>query len=124
MLNPMTPDTDLTTPANVGQIANQVAAKSAFSDYRTRKAANTIKRQDADLALFASYLEEVGAGMILGNAYHLYLRPGVEVIREAGGLHRFMHWEGALLTDSGGFQVHSLAALCKVREEGVECSTP
>lgn len=65
-------------------------------------------------------LEEVGAGMILGNAYHLYLRPGVEVIREAGGLHRFMHWEGALLTDSGGFQVHSLAALCKVREEGVE----
>ncbi|HHV54358.1 MAG TPA: tRNA guanosine(34) transglycosylase Tgt [Firmicutes bacterium] len=64
-------------------------------------------------------LEEIGARIILGNTYHLYLRPGVEVIAEAGGLHSFMGWSGAILTDSGGFQVFSLSPLRKVTEEGV-----
>jgi len=65
-------------------------------------------------------LEEAGCRIILGNTYHLYLRPGVEVIRSLGGLHRFMGWNGPILTDSGGFQVFSLGALRKITEEGVE----
>ncbi|MHB1418164.1 MAG: tRNA guanosine(34) transglycosylase Tgt [Bacillota bacterium] len=64
-------------------------------------------------------LEEIGAGIILSNTYHLYLRPGHEVIAEAGGLHSFMHWKNSILTDSGGFQVFSLGDLRKVTEEGV-----
>src|SRR2546423_8561809 len=64
-------------------------------------------------------LEELGAEIILGNTYHLYLRPGHELVRNLGGLHRFMSWERALLTDSGGFQVFSLSDLRKVTEEGV-----
>ncbi|MDF1554201.1 MAG: tRNA guanosine(34) transglycosylase Tgt, partial [Deferrisomatales bacterium] len=62
----------------------------------------------------------VGAEMLLGNTYHLYLRPGHELIAELGGLHRFMHWDGPILTDSGGYQVFSLSALRKISEEGVE----
>jgi len=64
-------------------------------------------------------LEELGAQIILGNTYHLYLRPGVEAIRRMGGLHTFMAWPRAILTDSGGFQVFSLNELRKVTEEGV-----
>lgn len=64
-------------------------------------------------------LEELGAQIILGNTYHLYLRPGVEIVRRMGGLHRFMSWPRAILTDSGGFQVFSLNELRKVTEEGV-----
>jgi queuine tRNA-ribosyltransferase len=64
-------------------------------------------------------LEELGAQIILGNTYHLYLRPGHELIRSLGGLHKFMSWERAILTDSGGFQVFSLSGLRKITEEGV-----
>jgi len=62
---------------------------------------------------------DLGARIILSNTYHLYLRPGHELVREAGGLHRFMNWPGAILTDSGGFQVFSLSDLRKITEEGV-----
>jgi queuine tRNA-ribosyltransferase len=65
-------------------------------------------------------LEALGAQIILGNTYHLYLRPGHEVVRRLGGLHRFMSWPRGLLTDSGGFQVFSLNELRKVSEDGVE----
>ena len=65
-------------------------------------------------------LEELGAQILLANTYHLYLRPGTEQVRRLGGLHRFMAWERALLTDSGGFQVFSLSQLRKVSDEGVE----
>jgi len=65
-------------------------------------------------------LEELDARIILGNTYHLYLRPGHELIRRMGGLHRFMSWPRAILTDSGGFQVFSLNELRKISEEGVE----
>jgi queuine tRNA-ribosyltransferase len=65
-------------------------------------------------------LEELGAQIILGNNYHLYLRPGAEQIRALGGLHKFMSWERAILTDSGGFQVWSLSEMRKVSEEGVQ----
>src|SRR5277367_1360232 len=64
-------------------------------------------------------LEELGAQIILGNTYHLYLRPGVATVRKLGGLHKFMSWRRAILTDSGGFQVFSLNELRKVTEEGV-----
>ena len=63
---------------------------------------------------------DMGAQIILGNTYHLYLRPGHEVVKAAGGLHKFMNWDRAILTDSGGFQVFSLGAMRKISEEGVE----
>lgn len=64
-------------------------------------------------------LEEIGAQIILGNTYHLYLRPGIDVIRQAGGLHAFIHWDKPILTDSGGYQVFSLSELRGVDDEGV-----
>jgi len=64
-------------------------------------------------------LEEIGAQIILGNTYHLLLRPGLDIIRKAGGLHSFMSWDHPILTDSGGYQVFSLAMLRKVTDEGV-----
>jgi len=64
-------------------------------------------------------LEELGVEILLGNTYHLYLRPGVDQVRQLGGLHRFMSWPRAILTDSGGFQVFSLSDLRKVTEDGV-----
>ena len=64
-------------------------------------------------------IREIGFGMLLANAYHLYLRPGTSVIEKMGGLHKFMGWEGAILTDSGGYQIFSLAGLRQVNDEGV-----
>ncbi|HEX4641448.1 MAG TPA: tRNA guanosine(34) transglycosylase Tgt [Chthoniobacterales bacterium] len=64
-------------------------------------------------------LRELGAQIVLGNTYHLFVRPGLEVIRAVGGLHRFMNWDGPILTDSGGYQIFSLARLRKITEEGV-----
>ncbi len=65
-------------------------------------------------------LEEIKANIILGNTYHLYLRPGIEVLEKAGGLHKFMSWNHPILTDSGGFQIFSLSGLRKVNDNGVE----
>jgi len=70
-------------------------------------------------ALTQDALEELGAGIILANTYHLYLRPGHELIRKLGGLHAFMSWPNAILTDSGGYQVFSLSELRKITDEGV-----
>jgi queuine tRNA-ribosyltransferase len=64
-------------------------------------------------------LKEMGSGIILSNTYHLWLRPGHEIVKEAGGLHKFMNWDQAILTDSGGFQVFSLSDMRKIEEEGV-----
>jgi len=69
--------------------------------------------------LTPAHLQEIGFPIILANTYHLYLRPGSKIVQEAGGLHSFMNWPGAILTDSGGFQIFSLASLTKVEEEGV-----
>lgn len=71
-------------------------------------------------ALTARDVWETGARMVLANAYHLYLRPGTEVIAEAGGIHNFANWQGSVLTDSGGYQVYSLADLRKTTDEGVQ----
>jgi queuine tRNA-ribosyltransferase len=75
-------------------------------------------------ALTVSDVEEIGFGIILSNTYHLYLRPGPEVIDAAGGLRRFMCWDGNILTDSGGFQVFSLAPFRKIHDEGVTFRSP
>ncbi len=76
--------------------------------------------QGAVKTLFCEDLEKLGIQLILGNTYHLYLRPGVDVMEKAGGLHSFMTWKGAILTDSGGYQVFSLEQLRRISEEGVE----
>ncbi|MCC6202907.1 MAG: tRNA guanosine(34) transglycosylase Tgt [Gammaproteobacteria bacterium] len=75
-------------------------------------------------AMTAEELEDLGAHIVLGNTYHLMLRPGTEIIARHGGLHRFMHWRRPILTDSGGFQVFSLGATRKVAEEGVTFRSP
>ena len=75
-------------------------------------------------AMSPAELREVGAQIVLGNTFHLWLRPGLDVIAAHGGLHRFMAWEGPLLTDSGGFQVFSLGALRNITEDGVKFRSP
>jgi queuine tRNA-ribosyltransferase len=82
----------------------------AFMPVGTQAAVKCLRQED---------LEELGAGIILANTYHLFLRPGHELIRKLGGLHKFMSWQHAILTDSGGFQVFSLADLRKITDEGV-----
>lgn len=82
-----------------------------FMPVATQASVKTLSSQD---------LAECGVQMIISNAYHLYLRPGVDIIAKAGGLHKFMGWNGAITTDSGGFQVFSLAELRRIAEEGVE----
>jgi queuine tRNA-ribosyltransferase len=82
----------------------------AFMPVGTRATVKTLASWD---------LEELGAGIVLANTYHLYLRPGPERIRRLGGLHRFMGWPRGILTDSGGYQVFSLADLCKLLPDGV-----
>jgi queuine tRNA-ribosyltransferase len=82
-----------------------------FAPVGTQGAVKTLLSQD---------LEKLKIQLILSNTYHLYLRPGVEVIQKAGGLHKFMSWDGAILTDSGGYQVFSMEQLRRISDEGVE----
>ncbi|MEP6915269.1 MAG: tRNA guanosine(34) transglycosylase Tgt [Acidobacteriota bacterium] len=91
--------------------AHGVVQTPAFMPVGTRGAVKSVTQRD---------LEDLGAEMILGNTYHLYLRPGDRLIARAGGLHRFIGWERPILTDSGGYQVFSLAARRTIREEGAE----
>ena len=104
---------DSATRARVGRITTPHGAfdTPVFMPVGTR---GTVKAVSQDT------LEEMGAGIILGNTYHLYLRPGHSIINQMGGLHKFMSWDRAILTDSGGFQVFSLAPLRKISEQGVE----
>jgi queuine tRNA-ribosyltransferase len=75
-------------------------------------------------AMTTEELTNLGSQIILGNTFHLMLRPGVEIIRQHGGIHKFMHWSGPILTDSGGYQVYSLAQARKITEEGVHFRSP
>src|SRR5688572_8618753 len=75
-------------------------------------------------AMSPEELAALGAQIVLGNTFHLWLRPGLEVIGKHGGLHRFMGWDQPILTDSGGFQVFSLGTLRKISEEGVRFASP
>ena len=71
-------------------------------------------------AMTPDELKDNGCQVVLGNTYHLHLRPGEQTVNKMGGLHQFMNWQGPILTDSGGFQVFSLSKLRKISEEGVE----
>jgi queuine tRNA-ribosyltransferase len=97
--------------AGVFETPHGVVETPAFMPVGTLATVKALDPQD---------LTAMGATMILSNAYHLHLRPGDELVREMGGLHKFMRWDGPILTDSGGFQVFSLATLRKVSEDGVE----
>ncbi|HZM86181.1 MAG TPA: tRNA guanosine(34) transglycosylase Tgt [Blastocatellia bacterium] len=104
---------DTSTKARTGRIttAHGVIETPAFMPVGTQ---GTVK------ALTQQMLEEAGASIVLGNTYHLFLRPGHQTINKLGGLHRFMSWGRPILTDSGGFQVFSLTSLRKLTEDGVE----
>src|SRR5439155_23496585 len=80
----------------------------------------SVGTQGSVKALDPRELRELGAQIILGNTYHLNIRPGLDILRAAGGLHRFINWPGPILTDSGGFQVFSLATIRKIQAHGVE----
>ncbi len=96
-------------------LAHGMVETPAFMPVGTYGAVKTLSPAD---------LRELGAHIVLGNTFHLWLRPGLEVIEAHGGLHRFMGWDGPILTDSGGFQVFSLGVLRKISEQGVRFRSP
>jgi queuine tRNA-ribosyltransferase len=105
--------TDSQTKARLGRLttAHGVVETPAYMPVGTQATVKAIDPRE---------LREMGTQMILGNTYHLSIRPGMEIMRAAGGLHAFMAWDGPILTDSGGFQVFSLAKIRKVKAHGVE----
>src|SRR5438445_12286208 len=104
---------DRESKARRGRIATAhgVLDTPAFMPIGTQGAVKGVSPQE---------LRELHAQIILGNAYHLFVRPGLDVIKHFGGLHKFMNWNGPILTDSGGYQIFSLAKLRKITEDGVE----
>ncbi len=108
-----TTQADSATQARLGtlQTSHGSVATPAFMPVATQGTVKSMTPQE---------LRTIGAEIILANAYHLYLRPSVELVEQAGGLHAFMGWDGPILTDSGGYQVFSLKSLSTVTEEGVE----
>jgi queuine tRNA-ribosyltransferase len=104
---------DAETNARAGELVTPhgVVETPVFMPVGTQATVKTLAPAD---------LEEIGARIILSNAYHLYLRPGSAAVKDAGGLHAFMGWERAILTDSGGFQIFSLARLNRITEDGLE----
>ncbi len=108
---------DKDTKARCGEITtnNGIIPTPAFMPVGTQA---TVK------ALIPCQLKEAKVAALLCNAYHLYLRPGIDVIEQLGGLHKFMNWDGAIITDSGGYQVFSLAGLTNVSDDGVEFQSP
>jgi len=104
--------TDRNCSARVGKMvtAHGVVDTPVFMPVGTRAAVKTMSPDE---------LKKIGAQIILSNTYHLYLRPGHELIKEAGGLHKFMNWDRPILTDSGGFQIFSLGETFKITDEGV-----
>src|SRR5450759_4594299 len=105
--------TDARTKARLGRLttAHGVVDTPVFMSVGTQASVKALDPRE---------LIEMGTQIILGNTYHLNIRPGLDIIRAAGGLHRFMNWELPILTDSGGFQVFSLAKIRKIKPHGVE----
>src|SRR6266446_3972981 len=105
--------TDASSKARVGRLTTPrgVVDTPVFMSVGTQGSVKAIDPRE---------LREAGTQIILGNTYHLNIRPGLEIIRAAGGLHNFMNWPGPILTDSGGFQVFSLATIRKIQAHGVE----
>ena len=104
-------DTASKARAGILQTAHGPVETPVFMPVGTQGTVKTLGAED---------LTAMGAGIILSNTYHLFLRPGLDILKNAGGLHKFMAWPKAILTDSGGYQVFSLAARCRQSEEGVE----
>ncbi len=104
-------DPDSRARTGILQTRHGTVATPAFMPVGTRGSVKALEPRD---------LEQLGFRLILANAYHLFLRPGHRTVARLGGLHRFMGWDGALLTDSGGFQVFSLSERCRIDEDGVE----
>ncbi|MDD5679769.1 MAG: tRNA guanosine(34) transglycosylase Tgt [Candidatus Omnitrophica bacterium] len=104
---------DKNTRARAGELTTPhgVLKTPLFFPVATQATVKTLSNED---------LKACGSQAVLSNTYHLYLRPGLEILKKAGGLHKFMGWDRPILTDSGGYQVFSLATLMKVKEEGVE----
>jgi queuine tRNA-ribosyltransferase len=104
---------DKTSAARIGQITTSkgVIKTPVFMPVGTKATVKAITQQQ---------LHDMGCEIILGNLYHLYLAPGIDIIKKAGGLHDFMSWKKNILTDSGGFQVFSLDKIRKITDEGVE----
>ncbi|HEY7656087.1 MAG TPA: tRNA guanosine(34) transglycosylase Tgt [Burkholderiales bacterium] len=107
--------TDGAARRGVLELAHGAVDTPAFMPVGTYGAVKTLSPQE---------LRDIGAQIVLGNTFHLWLRPGTQVIEAHGGLHRFMGWEGPILTDSGGYQVYSLGALRSITEEGVRFRSP
>src|SRR6476659_1600997 len=105
--------TDKSTKARSGRLTtgHGVIETPAFMPVGTQGSVKAVSSRE---------LRELGAQIVLGNTYHLFVRPGLDVIRKCGGLHGFMNWDGPILTDSGGYQIFSLARLRKITEEGVQ----
>ena len=105
--------TDTSSKARLGRITTSrgVIDTPVFMPVGTQASVKAIDPRE---------LDEMGTQIILGNTYHLSIRPGLEIIQAAGGLHKFMNWNLPILTDSGGFQVFSLAKIRKIRAHGVE----
>ncbi|MGH8769643.1 MAG: tRNA guanosine(34) transglycosylase Tgt [Burkholderiales bacterium] len=108
-------NTDGVARRGVLSLAHGIVSTPAFMPVGTYGAVKAMTPQE---------LSEVGSEIVLSNTFHLWLRPGVDIIAAHGGLHRFMGWEGPILTDSGGFQVWSLGDLRRITEEGVEFASP
>lgn len=104
--------TDANSRARLGELTtlHGVVPTPVFMPVATHGTVKTLTPEE---------VKGIGFGMVLANTYHLYLRPGISVIEKMGGLHRFMAWDGAILTDSGGYQIFSLATLRRVSDEGV-----
>ncbi len=105
-----------TDPGSAARLGRLITSRGAIDT----PAFMPVGTQGSVKALDPRELRETGTQIILGNTYHLYIRPGLEIIRSAGGLHRFISWPGPILTDSGGFQVFSLANIRKIKAHGVE----
>ena len=108
---------DTNTDARVGRLvtAHGIVGTPAFMPVGTQATVKTLTPR--------TLKREIDAGIILSNAYHLFIRPGIAIIKKAGGLHKFMSWDGPILTDSGGYQIFSLAGFQKLGEEGVAFSS-
>src|SRR4029077_20497726 len=104
---------DRQTKARRGQLktAHGIIETPAFMPVGTQGSVKAVSPRE---------LRELDAQIVLGNTYRLFVRPGIEVVRHFGGLHQFMNWDGPILTDSGGYQIFSLAKLRKISEDGVE----
>src|SRR5213594_4398648 len=105
--------TDKNTKARVGELktGHGVIETPAFMPVGTQGSVKAVSSRE---------LHELNAQIVLGNTYHLFVRPGLDVLKHFGGLHNFMNWDGPILTDSGGYQIFSLAKLRKITEQGVE----